>query len=53
MNIEKYTLNASARISEAQSLANTGNNALISSLHLFYAMLLSSDSLVKEILNDL
>ncbi len=53
MNIEKYTLNASARISEAQSLANTGNNALISSLHLLYAMLLSSDSLVKEILSDL
>jgi ATP-dependent Clp protease ATP-binding subunit ClpB len=53
MNIEKYTLNASARISEAQSLANTWNNALISSLHLFYAMLLSSDSLVKEILTDI
>lgn len=53
MNFEKYTLNASARISEAQSLANTGNNATISTLHLFYAMLLSGDSLVKEILTDL
>ena len=53
MNIEKFTLNASKRISEAQSLANTEKNSSITSLHLFYAMLASDDSLIKEILLDM
>lgn len=52
MNIEKFTLNASKRISEAQTLANTSNHAQISSLHLFSSMLTSEDSLVQEILVD-
>lgn len=53
MNIEKFTLNVSKRISEAQSLANIHKNASINSLHLFYAMLSSEDSLIKEILLDM
>lgn len=53
MNIEKFTLNASKRISEAQSLANTSNNANITGFHLFLSMLTSEDSLVKEILLEL
>jgi ATP-dependent Clp protease ATP-binding subunit ClpB len=50
MNIEKFTLNASKRISEAQSLANSLKNSSITSLHLLHSMLASDDSLVKEIL---
>jgi len=53
MNIEKFTLNASKRISEAQSLANIHKNASINLLHLLYAMLSSEDSLIKEILLDM
>jgi ATP-dependent Clp protease ATP-binding subunit ClpA len=52
MNIEKFTLNASKRIAEAQTLANTSSHSQISSLHLFSSMLTSSDSLVQEILLD-
>jgi len=53
MNIEKFTLNASKRISEAQNLANKNKNGSILPLHLVYSMLISEDSLVKEILLDL
>lgn len=52
MNIEKFTLNASKRISEAQTLANTSSHAQISSIHLLSSMLTSDDSLVQEILLD-
>ncbi len=53
MNIEKFTLNASKRISEAQNLANKHRNSSIESLHLLFAMVSSEDSLVKEILLEL
>ena len=53
MNIEKFTLNASKRIGEAQSQANLEKHAEISPLHLLSAMLQSQDSLVREILLDL
>jgi ATP-dependent Clp protease ATP-binding subunit ClpA len=53
MNIEKFTLNSSKRIQEAQDLANKSKNSEISPLHLLYVMLVSDDSLVKEILLDL
>jgi ATP-dependent Clp protease ATP-binding subunit ClpB len=52
MNIEKFTLNASKRISEVQTLANTSSHAQISSLHLLSSMLTSDDSLVQELLLD-
>lgn len=53
MNFEKFTINSSARISEAQSLANSKRNSSITPLHLISSMITSEDSIVKEILLDL
>lgn len=53
MNIEKFTINASSRISESQNLANNFKNPEITDFHLVYSMLESNDSIVKEILLDL
>jgi ATP-dependent Clp protease ATP-binding subunit ClpA len=53
MNIEKFTINASKRISEAQDLANRNKNSSIMPLHLLLAILTSTDSIVKEILLEL
>ncbi len=53
MNIEKFTINASSRIAESQDLANRNKNPEITGIHLFYSMLQSEDSIVKEILLDL
>lgn len=53
MNIEKFTLNASKRIEEAQSLANRERHTQISPLHMLASMLESQDSLVREILLEL
>lgn len=53
MNIEKFTINSSKRIEEAQNLANKNKNSEIYPLHLFYSMLNSDDSIVKEILLEL
>jgi len=53
MNIEKFTINASKRINEAQNMANKNKNGNILPLHLIYSMLVSEDSLVKEILPNL
>jgi len=53
MNIEKFTINSSKRIQEAQDLANRNKNSQIVGLHLLYVMLFSTDSLVKDILLDL
>ncbi|MBW7954708.1 AAA family ATPase [Candidatus Gracilibacteria bacterium] len=53
MNIEKFTINASSRISESQNLANNFKNPEITDFHLLFSMLESSDSIVKEILLDL
>ncbi len=50
MNIEKFTLNASKRIQEAQDMANKNGNPSITILHILLSMLISTDSLVKEIL---
>lgn len=52
MNIEKYTINASKRIQEAQDIANKSKHSQITPIHLLYAMLSSTDSIVKEILLD-
>lgn len=53
MNIEKFTINASKRIQEAQDLANKSKHNQISPIHLICSMLSSYDSLTKEILIDL
>ena len=53
MNIEKFTMNSSKRIQEAQDLANKRKNSQILPAHLLYSMLKSDDSLVKEILLEL
>ena len=53
MNIEKFTINASKRIEEAQNLANKQKNNSILPLHLLFSMLTSNDSIVKEILLEL
>jgi ATP-dependent Clp protease ATP-binding subunit ClpA len=53
MNIEKFTINSSKRIQEAQDLANKRKNNQILPVHLLYSMLKSDDSLVKEILLEL
>jgi ATP-dependent Clp protease ATP-binding subunit ClpA len=53
MNIEKFTLNASSRIAESQSIANKEKNPEITDFHLLYSMLESQDSIVKEIFLDL
>ena len=53
MNIEKFTLNSSTRIQEAQDRANKEKHNQITPLHLITAMLESNDSLVKDILLDL
>ena len=50
MNIEKFTINASKRIEEAQNLANKQKNNSILPIHLIFSILTSSDSIVKEIL---
>ncbi len=53
MNIEKFTINASKRIQEAQDLANSKKHAQILPIHILFVMLTSGDSIVKEILLDL
>jgi ATP-dependent Clp protease ATP-binding subunit ClpB len=53
MNIEKFTINASKRIEEAQNLANKQKNNSILPLHLLFSILTSSDSIVKEILLEI
>jgi len=50
MNIEKFTINASKRIEEAQNIANKQKNNSILPSHLLFSILTSSDSIVKEIL---
>jgi len=51
--MEKFTMNSSKRIQEAQDLANKRKNSQILPVHLLYSMLKSDDSLVKEILLEL
>jgi len=53
MNIEKFTINASKRIEEAQNLANKQKNNSILPSHLLFSILTSSDSIVKEILLEI
>jgi len=53
MNIEKFTINASKRIQEAQDLANRNKHNQILPLHLLVSMITSEDSLVKEILLEI
>ncbi len=53
MNIEKFTINSSKRIQEAQDLANKEQHAQILPIHLLVSMLESQDSLVREILLEL
>lgn len=53
MNIEKFTINASSRIAEAQNKANLAKNPEITDFHLLWAILESSESIVKEILLDM
>ncbi len=53
MNIEKFTINASKRIQEAQDLANKNRNPQIMPIHLLVAILQAPDSLAREILTDM
>lgn len=53
MNIEKFTLNSSRRIQEAQDRANKEKHNYITPLHLLTAMLESPDSLARDILIDM
>ncbi|MDP2089975.1 MAG: AAA family ATPase [Candidatus Gracilibacteria bacterium] len=53
MNIEKFTINASKRIEEAQNLANKQKNNQILPLHLLFSIVTSTDSIVKEILLEM
>jgi len=53
MNIEKFTLNSSKRIQEAQDRANKEQHNQITPNHLLVSMLESDDSLVKDILFDM
>lgn len=53
MNIEKFTINSSKRIGEAQERANKEKHNQITPLHLLLSMLESQDSLVREILLEL
>ena len=52
MNIEKFTINASQRIQEAQSIANINNHSVITEIHLLYAMITSTDSIINDILEN-
>jgi len=53
MNIEKFTINSSQRIQEAQDRANREKHSQITPVHLLIAMLESQESLVREILLEL
>ena len=53
MNMQNFTINASSRLAEAQSLANTLRNSEINSLHLFMSMLDATDSIIWDILSNL
>lgn len=53
MNIEKYTITASKRIWEAQSLANKIWNPQISNIHLLSSIINWDDSIIIEILKNL
>ena len=53
MNIEKFTINSSKRIQEAQDWANREKHNQITPLHLLASMLESQDSLVREIFLEL
>jgi ATP-dependent Clp protease ATP-binding subunit ClpA len=53
MNIEKFTINSSKRIQEAQDLANRSKHNGILPVHLLYSILTSNDSIVKEILLEI
>ena len=53
MNMQNFTINASSRLAEAQSLANTLRNSEINSLHLFMSMLEATDSIIWDILSNL
>lgn len=53
MNIEKFTINASSRIAEAQSLANINKNPEIHSFHLLESMLTADNSIINDILESI
>jgi ATP-dependent Clp protease ATP-binding subunit ClpA len=53
MNIEKFTLNSSKRIHEAQDRANKEKHNQILPIHLLISILESDDSLVIDILLDI
>ena len=51
--MQNFTINASSRLAEAQSLANTLRSPEINSLHLFMSMLDATDSIIWDILSNL
>ncbi len=53
MDIEKFTINASKRIQEAQELAYANGNPQIMPIHLLMAILQAPDSLAREILVEI
>ena len=50
---EKYTIQASARLQEAQNIAISSSNSTLESAHLVLAILQSKDSINLEILGRL
>jgi len=53
MNIEKFTINASKRIADGQSIANINRNPEINEFHILSAILSSNDSIINEILDNI
>ncbi|MFA6090489.1 MAG: AAA family ATPase [Candidatus Gracilibacteria bacterium] len=50
MNLERYTISASKRLEEAQNLAISTGNPSLESIHLLSSILLSNESINRELL---
>ena len=50
MNTEKYTLSASARLQEAQEIAQSAGNPSLESIHLLSAIANAPESINRELL---
>lgn len=53
MNLERYTLSATKRLQEAQSLAASNANPMLESAHLLCAIVSAPDSINGELLSRL
>ena len=53
MNLERYTMSATKRLQEAQSLAATNSHPTLESVHLLSAITTAPDSINGELLSRL